>query len=85
MELALHLLLYICSVLSQLTLGLSKMSTLHHLLLASFVQTSYITNIAYIVLTVSLIEFIIAQSSHAMKGILIGIYYVIRFWSGWDF
>ena len=36
--------------------------------------------ISYIVLTVSLLEFIIAQSPHTMKGIivLIGFYYVIR-------
>ena len=36
-------------------------------------------DISYIVLTVSLLEFIIAQSPHNMKGILIGLFYVIRY------
>ena len=36
-------------------------------------------DISYIALTVSLLEFIIAQSPHSMKGILIGFYYVIRY------
>ena len=36
-------------------------------------------DISYVVLTVSLLEFIIAQSPHSMKGILIGFYYVIRY------
>ena len=35
--------------------------------------------LSYIVLTVSLLEFFIAQSPHTMKGILIGFYYVIRY------
>ena len=35
--------------------------------------------LSYIMLTVSLLEFIIAQSPHTMKGILIGFYYVIRY------
>ena len=39
-------------------------------------------DISYIVLTVSLLEFIIAQSPHNMKGILIGIFYVIRYGIG---
>ena len=39
-------------------------------------------DISYIALTVSLLEFIIAQSPHNMKGILIGIFYVIRFGIG---
>ena len=39
-------------------------------------------DISYIALTVSLLEFIIAQSPHNMKGILIGIFYVIRYGIG---
>ena len=39
-------------------------------------------DISYIVLTVSLLEFIIAQSPHNMKGILIGIFYIIRYGIG---
>ena len=35
--------------------------------------------ISHFVLAISLLEFIIAQSPHTMKGILIGFYYVIRF------
>ena len=35
--------------------------------------------ISYIVLTVSLLEFIIAQSPHTMKGVLIGLYYLIHY------
>ena len=37
------------------------------------------SDISYIVLTVSLLEFIIAQSPHSMKGILIGFFYAIRY------
>ena len=35
--------------------------------------------ISYIVLSVSLLEFIIAQSPHTLKGILIGVYYLIHY------
>ena len=35
--------------------------------------------LSYMIFTVSLFEFIIAQSPHSMKGLLIGFYYVIRF------
>ena len=35
--------------------------------------------LSYMILTISLIEFIIAQSPHSMKGVLIGFYYVLRF------
>ena len=34
---------------------------------------------SYIVLTISLFEFVIAQSPQAMKGMLIGLYYTLRF------
>ena len=44
-----------------------------------FVIPNVLFEISYIVLTVSLFEFIIAQSPHTMKGVLIGFYYVIRF------
>ena len=65
-------------MLSQLTL------TVESVHIASFVVSliyisKILSDISYVVLTVSLIEFIIAQSPHAMKGILIGFYYVIRF------
>jgi peptide/histidine transporter 3/4 len=36
-------------------------------------------DLSYMILTISLIEFIIAQSPHSMKGVLIGFYYVLRF------
>jgi peptide/histidine transporter 3/4 len=39
-------------------------------------------DISYIVLTVSFLEFIIAQSPHPMKGLLIGMFYVIRYGVG---
>ena len=39
-------------------------------------------NLSYMIFTISLIEFIIAQSPHSMKGILIGFYYVLRFGLG---
>ena len=35
--------------------------------------------ISHFLLAISLLEFIIAQSPHTMKGILIGFYYVLRF------
>ena len=35
--------------------------------------------ISHFVLAISLLEFIIAQSPHTMKGILIGFYYVVRY------
>jgi peptide/histidine transporter 3/4 len=34
---------------------------------------------SYIIFTISLFEFIIAQSPQTMKGILIGLYYTLRF------
>ena len=37
---------------------------------------------AYIILTISLFEFLIAQSPQSVKGILIGMYYTIRFGLG---
>ena len=39
-------------------------------------------NLSYMIFTISLIEFIIAQSPHSMKGILIGFYYVLCFGLG---
>ena len=39
-------------------------------------------DISYIAFTVSLLEFIIAQSPVSMKGILIALYYVIRYGMG---
>ena len=39
-------------------------------------------DISYIALTISLLEFIIAQAPDSMKGILIGFYYVIRYGMG---
>ena len=36
-------------------------------------------NLSYMIFTISLFEFIIAQSPHSMKGLLIGLYYIIRF------
>ena len=45
-----------------------------------FFSSNTLYQISYIVLTVALFEFIIAQSPHTMKGILIGFYYIlIRF------
>ena len=38
--------------------------------------------LSYLILSISLIEFIIAQSPHSMKGVLIGFYYVLRFGLG---
>ena len=35
--------------------------------------------LSYLILSISLIEFIIAQSPHSMKGVLIGFYYAFRF------
>ena len=35
--------------------------------------------LSYMILTISLMEFIIAQSPHSMKGLLIGFYYVLRY------
>ena len=35
--------------------------------------------LSYMILSISLIEFIIAQSPHSMKGVLIGFYYVLYF------
>ena len=34
---------------------------------------------SYMILTISLIEFIIAQLPHSMKGVLIGFYYVLHY------
>ena len=39
-------------------------------------------NSSYVIFTISLFEFIIAQSPHPMKGLLIGLYYSIRFGIG---
>ena len=39
-------------------------------------------NVSYIIFTISLFEFIIAQSLHPMKGLLVGLYYSIRFGIG---
>ena len=36
-------------------------------------------DVSYVLLTVALFEFIIAQSPRSMKGILIGFYYTLRF------
>ena len=38
-----------------------------------------LNKLSYMIFTISLFEFIIAQSPHSMKGLLIGFYYVIRF------
>ena len=35
--------------------------------------------LSYMILSISLIEFIIAQSPHSMKGVLIGFYYVLHY------
>ena len=48
----------------------------------NIILPNILNDICYIIFTVSLIEFIIAQSPHAMKGVLIGFYYVIRFGVG---
>ena len=48
----------------------------------NFIIPIVLFDISYIVLTVSLLEFIIAQSPHNMKGILIGIFYVIHYGIG---
>ena len=45
----------------------------------NFIIPMVTSDISYIVLTVSLLEFIIAQSPHSMKGILIGFFYAIRY------
>ena len=39
-------------------------------------------NASYVIFTISLFEFIVAQSPHPMKGLLIGLYYSIRFGIG---
>lgn len=39
-------------------------------------------NTSYVIFTISLLEFIVAQSPHPMKGLLIGLYYSIRFGIG---
>ena len=39
-------------------------------------------NTSYVIFTISLFEFIIAQSPHPMKGLLIGLYYSMRFGIG---
>ena len=44
-----------------------------------FMISCVLCDTAYVVLTVSLFEFIIAQSPQSMKGTLIGLYYMIRF------
>ena len=51
----------------------------HTILLYMNLVPQFLAYISYFLLTVSLFEFIIAQSPHAMKGILIGFIYIIRF------
>lgn len=46
-----------------------------------FIPT-FLYDISYTMFTITLFEFIIAQSPYSMKGVLIGIYYVIRFGIG---
>ena len=50
-----------------------------HTLLYMNVVPQFLAYISYFLLTVSLFEFIVAQSPHTMKGMLIGFFYVIRF------
>ena len=38
-----------------------------------------LNKLSYMIFTISLFEFFIAQSPHSMKGLLIGLYYVIRY------
>ena len=83
LELALHLLSCICSVLSQLTLWLSKVSTLHRLLLASFIFQK--SCLIFLTLCSPCPWSSLSLLSHHMlwiKGILIGFYYVIRYGVG---
>ena len=51
----------------------------YHSLLKSYNIPIVLFDISYIVFTVSLLEFIIAQPLHTMEGILIGFYYVFRY------
>ena len=76
--------LTIVHMLSVITVNSLTVESVH---IASFVVSliyisKILSDISYVVLTVSLIEFIIAQSPHVMKGILIGFYYVIRYGVG---
>ena len=76
-------LLTIACVFSILLINLIQYTTTSinedHILLYVNVAPKLLSYVSYFVLTVSLFEFIIAQSPHAMKGILIGFFYAIRF------
>ena len=63
-------------------LVVNSIKSVHITAYVNVILPNSLYNISYIVLTVSLIEFIIAQSPHTMKGMLIGFYYVIRFGVG---
>ena len=76
-------LLTIACVFSILLINLIQYTTTSinedHIWLYINVAPKLLSYVSYFVLTVSLFEFIIAQSPHAMKGILIGFFYAIRF------
>ena len=73
--------LTIVYVLSILLINCIKYTKYHTNILAylNVIIPNILFGLSYIMLTVSLLEFIIAQSPHTMKGILIGFYYVIRY------
>ena len=68
-------------VLSVLLINCIKNTKYHINIIAylNLIIPNILFEISYILFTVSLLEFIIAQSPHTMKGILIGFYYVIRY------
>ena len=73
---------YFVCIISILVINLIKYATIideDHILLYINLAPTFLAYVSYFVLIVSLFEFIIAQSPHTMKGILIGFFYVIRF------
>ena len=73
--------LTIICVLSILLINCIRYTKYHINIIAylNLIIPNILFELSYIVFTVSLLEFIIAQSPHTMKGILIGFYYVIRY------
>ena len=73
--------LTIVCVLSILLINCIEYTKYHTNILAylNVIIPNILFGLSYIMLTVSLLEFIIAQSPHTMKGKLIGFYYIIRY------